>query len=125
MGVDFYPCSRCGEVYCDCGDYTVCNEEAGGCGRDWCGDGCAESDGYIRCSCKLGKDIDVVGYAEEECENLPQNSTYCADAECEHFVEASCSYCRNEIFTDEEVLWYALDLLNKTKEDLITEMKNR
>lgn len=123
MGVDYYPCKRCGEVYCDCGYYVDCDEDAGGCGRDWCSDECAKADGYIECSCKLDKDIDSNGYADEECEHLEKGSLCCHD--CDHFVQASCKYCREEVFEDDEILKYALCLLNKTKEELIDEMKNR
>lgn len=38
MGVEFYPCAGCNEVWCDCGDFfscstcesTFCSEECGG-----------------------------------------------------------------------------------------------
>ena len=115
MGVDFYPCSRCGKVYCDCGDYTTCNEDEGGCGRDWCSYECAEEDGYVRGHCKINN---------EDCENYEENYD-CFYGECEHYVKASCNYCRKETFEDDEILEYALCLLNKSKEDLVLEMRNR
>ena len=27
MGVDFYPCSNCGETFPDCGEYHICDQE--------------------------------------------------------------------------------------------------
>ena len=33
MGVDFYNCCVCNEIYSDCGEYGSCE----GCGRSWCG----------------------------------------------------------------------------------------
>lgn len=42
MGVDWYPCKSCEEVFCDCGDYTRCE-----CGERWCSLECAEDDGYV------------------------------------------------------------------------------
>ena len=124
MGVDFYSCSRCNDVYADCGDYVTCEEDVGGCGRDWCSDGCAELDGYRQCSCKLGKDIDHQGYAEEECDYLKWNSTYCGD--CENFIIASCNYCRNEDFEYEDILNYVLKEYanNRSIEEIVEEMRN-
>jgi hypothetical protein len=43
MGVDFFPCDRCGESICDCGPYERCNDM---CGRRWCDRNCAKEDGY-------------------------------------------------------------------------------
>jgi hypothetical protein len=43
MGVDFFPCDRCGESICDCGDYERCGED---CCRRWCSRECANLDGY-------------------------------------------------------------------------------
>lgn len=45
MGVDFFPCDRCGDSICDFGDYIRCNDE---CGRWWCGLVCARGDGFRR-----------------------------------------------------------------------------
>ena len=106
MGVDYYSCDRCKDTYCDCGYYVTCYEDAGGCGRSWCSDECAEKDGYRECSCKLGKDIDSQGYANEDCEYLERDSSYCGD--CENFIEASCNYCRNEDFEEEDIIDYIL-----------------
>ncbi len=44
MGVDFFPCDRCGESICDCGDYIRCCDN---CGRRWCGMECAAADGFV------------------------------------------------------------------------------
>lgn len=43
MGVDFFPCDRCGESICDCGPYERCSDN---CGRRWCSMECAKADGY-------------------------------------------------------------------------------
>jgi hypothetical protein len=39
MGVDFYACDICGEVFADCGDYVSCE-----CGGRFCSNDCAHMD---------------------------------------------------------------------------------
>lgn len=114
MGVDFYPCSRCGDTYCDCGDYVTCCEDALGCGRDWCSDECAEADGYIREHCKLDKEVEY-RYCVEECKLSDDGCC----TECEHYVGASCKYCRHEDYEDKELLEFALKMLDMSRNDLI------
>ncbi len=114
MGVDFYPCSRCMDVYCDCGDYVICSEDAGGCGRDWCSDECAKEDGYIGEYCKLDKYVEY-GYCQGECEF--SDDGYCS--ECKHYIKASCKYCRNEEYKDSELLEAALKMLDISRSDLV------
>ena len=114
MSVDFYPCSRCGEVYCDCGDYVTCSEDAGGCGRDWCSDECAEKDGYNTEYCKLDKEVEY-GYCQDECEL--SDGGCCT--KCKNYIGASCNYCRHEDYEDSELLEFALKMLDISKNDLI------
>lgn len=124
MGVEFFPCSRCNESYCDCGEYVTCNFEAGGCERDWCSYECAEEDGYRECSCKLGRDINDCGSSSDECEFGTKTSWGEYECKgCENFIEASCSYCRKEDYEDSDLLGKALELLSLTREDLIKKMK--
>jgi hypothetical protein len=87
MGVDFYPCECCGHVFADCGYFVSCE----GCGRYWCDDDCAESDGYICTEVDDGEDI---------------------------LEESTCSYCRGESFEDSEILSLALELLRKSHDEL-------
>ncbi|MGL4453721.1 MAG: hypothetical protein ACRCX8_06775 [Sarcina sp.] len=119
MGVDFYPCSYCGETYCDCGEYVTCNEEAGGCGRDWCGNECAGYDGHKDCSCKLERDIEDGAY-NYECEFA--NNYCCID--CENFTKASCNYCRGEEYEDGDLLEVAMKLL-KCDRNYLIKIKNK
>ena len=70
MGVDYYNCERCGEIFADCGDFRNCNE----CGTRWCGSDCAEADGYVSPII-----IDEDGEEMTDYEN------------------ESCGYCRGEI----------------------------
>lgn len=118
MGVDFYPCSRCGDIYCDCGYFVTCCEDKGGCGRDWCSDDCAKEDEYEVEHCKLDKDI-VYGHCRGECEL--SDDACCT--ECINYIPSSCSYCRHENYEDSELLNKALELLEITREDLISKMK--
>ena len=122
MSVDYYSCERCGDTFPDCGDYTTCNEDAGGCGRTWCDDGCAEADGYIREYCKLEKEVDN-GYCEGDCEfSIKDTYGHASCDKCKNYIGASCSYCRNEAFEDSELLEYALLKLDISKEDLIQDL---
>jgi len=57
MGVDFYNCKKCNEVFADCGDYVYCPK----CYENWCCDECAEKDGLILISDEDGD------YIEDEC----------------------------------------------------------
>lgn len=42
MGMEYYNCKRCGKIFSDYGDYRMCDE----CENRWCGQDCAEKDGY-------------------------------------------------------------------------------
>jgi hypothetical protein len=96
MGVDFYPCNNCGETFPDCGDYTSCE-----CGVHWCSDECAEAEGYRR----------------EEDGFTPNGS--------EWEQETSCQFCREEDFEDFALLKTALELLGKSREELIEIHKSK
>lgn len=113
MGVDFYPCSRCNNVYCDCGEYVMCE-----CGRDWCSDKCAENDGHK-----------VIGYCEIqniECDDYSEDEFCCGRGDCKYYAEEeSCSYCRQEVYEDEEILEFVLRSINKSKDQIIEEMNNK
>ena len=64
------------------------------CGFRWCCGECADEDGYIE------TEIDSDGNRE-----------------------ASCSYCRNEAFTDHELLNFLLDEHEISREELVEEYK--
>jgi hypothetical protein len=96
MGVDWYSCETCGETFPDCGDYVWCE-----CGRHWCSDDCAESDGF----------------RQEEDGYTPKGSSY--------EQETSCNYCRGEEFEDAEVLNLALEILGKSRDELAKILKER
>lgn len=104
MGVDYYSCNYCGETFPDCGDYTYCE-----CGNSWCSDECATEEGYVKEYCKLGYDVE--DNEEEDC---------CHECYgCSFHVETSCNYCRNEDYSNETLLDYALDLLGISRSNLI------
>ena len=94
MGVDFYACENCGHTFPDCGDYTSCE-----CGRHWCCDDCAESEGY----------------RQEEDGYTPEGSSW--------EQETSCDYCRQEDFEDYELLSHALKLLGISRKELVAKYK--
>ncbi len=111
MSVDYYRCDYCGETFCDCGYYVDCD-----CGKKWCCDECAEEDGFKEEYCKLGYEIRYEHSDDERCE---KETCY----KCENFIERSCSYCREEKFTESEMLEKALELLGITEKELTEKMK--
>ena len=126
MSVDYSVCSYCGNSFCDGYGSPVCEEMSGGCGRKWCSDECAKEDGHIEEHCKLGRKV-VHGYPESEeykCDlALKGRDGYLSCEECEGYVPESCSYCRNEAFEDSELLEFALQGLDMSKEDLIEALR--
>jgi hypothetical protein len=76
MGVDYYPCTACGETFPDCGNYYTClsysddspYQELGGCERMFCGKRCAKPDGEgetiscVHCRCELDSDENLLGF---------------------------------------------------------------
>ena len=113
MGVDYYSCKNCGETFPDCGDFTYCS-----CGKRWCDDNCAKEDDYCQEECILGYEVDD-GCPQDEDECDKDN---CKD--CEHYIHRGCKYCREEDFDDNTLLEYSLQLLNKTRYELIQDYKN-
>jgi hypothetical protein len=90
-------------------------------GIDWktcncCGDTFPDCGDYIRCKCDTKwcgkKCAESEGYKDENAEK-----PYDEDL-------VSCSWCRNELFTDNELLSYALTILNLTREQLISKLRN-
>lgn len=94
MGIDFYACKNCGETFPDCGDYENCE-----CGVNWCSRECADADGL----------------KEEPQGFKPKWSSY--------EQETSCKFCREEDFSDEELLSYCLKELKLSRDELIEEYK--
>lgn len=117
MGIEFYTCNYCGETFSDYGDFVECES----CGTKWCDDECAESDGYIGEHCNLYPDLDnydlMYNYREKHCDC---DSCY----NCEHYVKASCKYCRQEDFDDGVLLAHALKLLGVNREELIIKYRD-
>lgn len=114
MSVDFLVCKRCGETFCDCGDFVSCE-----CGENWCSDECAEADGYKEEHCRLGcnKDDEEMDACIKKDEYDKTGYVSCWD--CENGIESSCNFCRNEDYSDETLLDKALSLLAMSREDLI------
>lgn len=86
MGVDFYNCCICNEIYAGCGDYGWCE----GCGRSWCG--------------YCDKSQHVFWYDDKIC----------------------CTWCFStdpQPIEDNDLLEYALEKLDKSRVELIDELK--
>lgn len=112
MGVDFLVCNNCGETFPDCGSWVWCES----CGTDWCSDGCAEEDGFIREHCADRPYLDNRDLMEE------YRETHCDFddcIECEHYRPDSCKYCRKEDYTDHILLDKALELLKMSRKELV------
>ena len=56
MGVEFFPCSQCGDTICDAGSYYRCNDN---CERRWCSYSCREKEDYYGGN-------DTCGYCRQE-----------------------------------------------------------
>lgn len=86
MGVEFYNCCICNDIYADCGEYGNCE----GCGQSWCGR-CDKTqnvfwyDGSIRCTLCFSTDPKPI--------------------------------------EDNDLLEYALEKLNKSRAELIDDLK--
>ncbi|MCC0645356.1 hypothetical protein KGF41_13905 [Clostridioides sp. ZZV14-6150] len=108
MSVDFYNCTACGEIFCDCGDFIGCD-----CGKKWCSEECANDDGFKKEQCKLK--INMYDDKEKKNHNCP---IWCYD--CVNYTENTCNYCSGEIIEDYELLNFALKLLNIESKDELT-----
>lgn len=89
MGVDFFPCDRCGETICDCGSWITCNGED--CGRRWCSVECACEDGYI--------------FDSEEDENDAETCNFCRNEEAEdstllHYLLTRYNLTREQVLKE-------------------------
>lgn len=112
MGVEFLTCSYCEDNFADCGYYVTCET----CGTNWCSDGCAEAEGFVREHCSKHTDLDdrdlMEEYREEHCDYED-----CCD--CEYYNPESCKYCRHEDYADFVLLNKALELLKMSREELV------
>ncbi len=109
MGVDFYNCHNCNEIYADCGRYGSCE----GCEKSWC-ESCMDDiksfdyNDEPRCdlcfltNVKEIKTKDILSYAlkqlnktkrelEEEMEKLPEFSTPQNKYECKGVHSGECN----------------------------------
>lgn len=115
MGVDYLVCKHCGRTFPDCGDYVRCNDD---CYAKWCCDECAEADGLEYDRCELGYDIDS---DNGRCERQD-----CYEDGCEYYIpDRSCSYCREEDYSDGDLLEFALGLLGMSRQALIDKNNSR
>lgn len=94
MGVDFYPCSKCEEVFNDCGWYADCED----CGEMLCGE----------CMKELG--ITVGGLCKSP---GPEDVDY-----------ATCPFCNKDEVSTDSLLTYSLSLLKLTREELEQKYKS-
>lgn len=115
MSLDYNVCDNCGEVTVN---YEIRCES---CNRHWCGYECADEDGYVPIHCDK---YETYGNEEVEMTRKAHKCEYDDCFDCEHFIDESCAYCREEKFEDSELLKYALGLLRMTKEELNLVVKN-
>ncbi|OME54127.1 hypothetical protein BSK59_16230 [Paenibacillus odorifer] len=92
MGVDFYACNNCRDTFPDCGHYVSCE-----CGEHWCSDECAEEEGFRR-----------------EPDGFMYKGQY---GEYKH--STSCGFCRQEDFSDTELLDFLIRSHNSSRAEVI------
>ena len=123
MGVDWLSCNWCGETFPDCGDFVNCNDD---CYKVWCCEKCAKEDGYVKAKCKIGLDISLYGYLEDDEEfcikaKLSEDKYVDCDG-CENYTSTGCAYCRNENYEDVDLLEKAMELLHCDRQFLINKL---
>jgi len=102
MGQDWYSCDVCGEAVSDYHpEYTSCE-----CGKTFCDDECASEAGFVR-------------YDEDYEGEIPTHPKHGWE------LESSCAYCRGEIFEDDELLEFALKLLEIDRGELVKRYKSK
>lgn len=101
MGVDFYPCSECGETFCDVGPYASCDD---------CGEMLCES-----CMNKydIGGRMANIAAHEEDYED---------DEDDEY---SQCPFCAKTAVSDDTLLSFALSKLSMTKDELTALYKTK
>lgn len=105
MGVDFYNCSKCDEIFDDCGHkYNSCEA----CGERICF--------WCQVDLEMRTQADYFGGATQ-----PLGNYWEQDGKWNTLIK--CPYCDGTIVTDEEVLNYLLTKLNTNREDVIAEIK--
>lgn len=105
MGVDFYNCTKCNEIFDDCsGYYDTCEK----CGERVC----------FECQVDLNMRSEAE-YFDDGAE--PIGDYWEKDDKWNTLVK--CPYCDGTIITDEEIIKYLLGKFNKTKDEVIAEIK--
>ena len=114
MGVDFYSCDECDEIYDDCGGtYDNC-EEWGKMICFWC-----QADMGMRTAATYwSKGAKPIGDYWTDGSWTDDKGAY-----HEYYNLTSCPHCKNEIIDDERVLEYLLNKYELTKEKVIEEIK--
>lgn len=97
MGVVFLICEDCEGTFPDCGPYSRCDD----CGIKLC-QSCAKDKGITGF---IMSESGFDGEDEEEC--------------------AICPYCSGEEVTNDELLYFALEKLGMTEEDLTIQLKEK
>lgn len=105
MSVDFYTCKACAATFPDCGYYASCSEDEIGCGAHYCSDKCAQ----IR-KPEIVDDLTWDEFAKLTDEEQAKRRTTCVD-------------CRNELESDENLLLFLLNKLNKSHAELLSEFR--
>ena len=96
MSIDYYVCAYCGKPFSDAGHFICCDN----CGTIWCSDECAKADGYTEEHCNLIPELygweELSDYRTEHC-----NDSNCLD--CGNYVPDGCGYCREDLYTSDEL----------------------
>ncbi len=132
MGVDFYNCAECTEIYADCGDYTTCDV----CGRGFCsacedvttefelecegvGD-CVESMGWVDPDVVREEDVDGVCTCCDVVKNFRKNQIH-------HETYRVCEKCLTVKdpydVGDTHIISYLLKLTQKSRNEVVEDIK--
>lgn len=101
MGVDFKTCAACSRTFPDCGPFDRCDEDQNGCGKNYCGS---------KCSKLQEPELDPDSLDWEQFEALPEEE--------QTKYRMTCTSCRKELASDENLLEFALGLLGMDIEAL-------
>lgn len=99
MGVDYYSCENCGEIYNDCGDYYNCGE----CWTGFC-NRCGEKE--------LIEKYGVWDYESENAEDFNLDGELLGEEGC----LKSCPICSGDRIEESELLTHILQKYNLNKE---------
>ena len=106
MGVAFLICNACERTFPDCGSFSVCAEDWGGCGKQYCSQECSKLE-------RPGHDRPPTW---QEAEDLYENDRAAWEA-----LKVTCVDCRGELPNDRNILEFLLRRTGMTRAEVNAE----